>query len=425
MTIPRSVLVFLFGAALFGTGCRAPLDNATVGDSPGRRKPPELPGEHWLVKIAAADFDRAGEVVTFAVPKGVPTGPLALWDAWGDRQPVPLQMDNQGQATGFIPFQKAGETLTYALHPLPKETMAATVTRENGRLRLDVNGQPVCYYQMDLAPPPREGIDQKIWRGAFLYPIYTPKGVQISDTYPADHPHDHGIWTAWASSYFQGRHVDFWNPHYAYGGTVTFAGLDRMWDGPVDAGFEARHQFMDRTVSPPVAALDETWRVKLFAATGLPARMFDLEFTQTPATNDPLEVQKYTYGGLGVRGHAEWEEKSDLWVLTSEGATNRVKANNQPARWFFMGGNVVGQPAGIAVLCDPANFRAPQTVRMNPDGPFFMYAPVINAGFTITKTQPYVARYRFIVQDGKPDAKFLDACWQGFAYPANATVITP
>ncbi len=406
---------------------------------------PEPSQEKYLVELSAADFDRAAEVVTFKYPAGLRRQDMGLWDAWGGKMMLPVQVDANGTATVFIPNQKAGETMRLAFRPLPKtipkmiapgnppdgkmtlvpnpELRAVSVTKETGRLRFDVEGKPVFYYQMDLAEPPRPGIDQKIWRGAFLYPLYTPKGVEMSDSYPADHPHDHGIWTAWASSHFQGRHVDFWNPHYAYGGTVAFTGLDRTWEGPVDGGFESRHQSIDRTVQPPVAALNEQWKVTLYAAHSVPARIFDLEFTQAPATTDPLDVDQYTYGGLGVRGHAQWLDKNNLQVLTSAGTTNRVQANNQPARWFFIGGNIDGTPVGIAALCHPDNFRAPQTVRMNPDQPFFMYAPNISAGFTISKEQPYVGRYRFIIQDGPPDAKFLEACWQGYAHPATATVV--
>lgn len=383
----------------------------------------------YQITLSAAEFDRAGETVSFKLPENFPREDIALVRAEGPSDPLLVQVENDGTAHAFIPWQKAGEKLVFKLEVQERRSRLlpiATVTKEEDRLRFEVNNKPVFYYQMELAKPPREDIAQNIWRGAFLYPIYTPNGVQVSDSYPTDHPHDHGIWTAWASSMFQGRHVDFWNPHYrppqAYGGTVEFVALDRTWSGVVDAGFESRHRSVDRSVTPNVAALDEKWKVTLYAAPGVPARIFDLEFTQTPATKDSLEVLKYTYGGLGVRGNAQWEGKNNCWVLTSEGITDRAQANNQPARWIFIGGNIDGAPAGIGVLCDPANFRAPQTVRVNPDGPFFMYAPNINAGFTIAQEQPYVARYRFIVQDGRPDAKFLEACWQGFAHPAGVTI---
>ncbi len=440
---PLLAITPLLAALLVSTGCVE--EQQWGGSAWGLESPPPDPQrESYLVTLAPADYDRAGEVITFTLPESLSKGRLPwLWDAWRTKKLVPLQANENGTVSAMIYSQKAGETIVLAfrqppvntpiggIHPMnfvrTDDVARATVTKVDGRLRFDVNQKPVFYYQMELAKPPREGIDQKIWRAAFLYPIYTPKGVQVSDSYPMDHPHDHGIWTAWASSMFEGRHVDFWNPHYqaprqAAGGTVEFVSLDRTWEGWVDAGFESRHRSVDRSVTPNVAALDEKWKVTLYAAVELPARVFDLEFTQAPAADDPLEVLKYTYGGLGVRGSAQWEDKASVSVLTSEGETDRVKTNNEPMRWFFMGGKIDGQSAGITVLSHPANFRAPQTVRVNPDGPFFMFAPVINEGFTITKEQPYVAHYRFLIQDGPADAKFLEACWQGYAHPATVTV---
>jgi hypothetical protein len=34
-----------------------------------------------------------------------------------------------------------------------------------------------------------------------------------------------------------------------------------------------------------------------------------------------------------------------------------------------------------------------------------------------------VARYRFVVADGAPDAALLEAYWQGYAHPGEARLI--
>jgi len=402
---------------LFLAGCAS-----TPGAGPSAAaKTPTPVHQQFSVTLSAADADRAAQLIHFELPDSS-VRPAFLRDSANN--PIPLQIEPDHRAVFFVPFQKAGESLTFTtalLAPSPQRDTVQTVP-EDGRLALQVEGKPAFYYQMDLAKPPREGIADKILRGAFLYPIFTPQGVQVSDTYPLDHPHDHGIWTAWTDTQFQGRTPDFWNPHLPNGGTVEFVALDNSWNGTVDAGFQSRHRFMDRTANPPIAALNESWTVTLYAAGGVPARIFDLDLTQTTATDDPLVLLQYRYGGLGVRGSSQWEDKANLEVMNSEGITDRLQTDAKPARWFFMGGKIDGAPAGIAVLDHPGNLHAPQPVRMNPDGPFFMYAAVISGGFTISKDQPYRARYRFIIQDGPPDAKFLEACWQGYAHPATATV---
>jgi hypothetical protein len=377
----------------------------------------------YRVTLSAADFDRAGEIASFKLPAPAPKV-FALHDAAG--KIVPTQTDDRDNVLFFIPAQKSGEKLSYTFDPAPSTAAPASpgveVKKEDGRLRFSLNDQTIFYYQMDPAPAPRDGIDPKMLRGAFIEPIFSPAGKRVTDSYPADHVHHHGIWTAWEGTEFEGRKPDFWNTQQANGGTVEFVALDKMWGGVVQGGFVARHRFMDRQTTPATAALNEKWEVAVYAAPGFSARIFDLRMTHTLATDDPLALTKYRYGGLGVRGSAEWLDKTNFTVLTSNGVTDRVQSQAKSTRWFFLGGKVGGAMCGITVLDDPANFRAPQPVWMNADQPFFCYVPVANEGFSITKDKPYTARYRFIIQDGAPDAKFLEACWQGFAHPATAAV---
>jgi hypothetical protein len=402
----------LFGAALCLSGCQLLSPNAAMV------QPRQL-------TLSPADFDRAGQVVSFNLPGGLAGNEWVLQPVGPDagEMPLSIQADNNGRGTAFIPLQKASETLRFSIVPGPvMGRSGVAVDNENGRLRFSVDRQTVFDYQMAPAPAPRAGIDPKMLRGAFIHPIYSPAGHLVTDSYPADHVHHHGIWTAWEDTQFQGRTPDFWNTQNPNGGTVEFGSLDQSWGGPVYGGFVAEHRFMDRLTSPPTTALNERWNVAVYAAPGFAARIFDLTMTHTLATPDPLVLLPYRYGGLGVRGSAEWLDKSNFTVLTSNGDTDRVKAQGQGTRWFFMGGKVGGAPCGIAILDDPANFRAPQPIWMNADQPFFCYVPAAKAGFTISPEHPYVARYRFIVQDGLPDAKFIEACWQGFAHPASATV---
>ncbi len=413
---------------------------------PGLAATTSLLAADYKIVVAPADFDRAAEVVTVALPADAPK-PAVLRDA--GNQTLSLQVDEKGNGTFFIAAQKAGQSLTYSLVAAPPKisgnvvadnstaigtnttstspvtanvSAGVEVTKEPGRLRLAVNSQPVFYYQMDLEKPPRDGVDPKFLRGAFLHPVYSPAGKLVTDDYPTDHFHHHGIWVVWTDTLFEGRNPDFWNMGQANGGTVEFVALDKSWSGPVAGGFEARHRFVDRMVQPAVTVLDERWQVTLYAAEDVNARVFDLAFTHTAATSDPLTLVTYRYGGLGVRGAAEWLDKANCVVLNSEGLTDRVKSEYQRAKWYFMGGKVGGALAGIAILDHPDNFRAPQPVWMNADQPFFCYAPEQLGDFQITKDKPYAAHYRFVVVDGPPDAKFLEACWQGYAHPGVATV---
>jgi hypothetical protein len=370
--------------------------------------------------------DRAGQVATFKIPDGAPAPP-ALQTANGTV--LPLQVDGAGVASFMIPAQKSGETLRLkmvagapAASGANSNLSAGIATKVGkGRLHVTADGKPVFEYQMDKQALPRPDIKPEYKRAGYLHPIYTPAGTVVSDDYPKQHVHHHGIWSPWTKTSFQGRTPDFWNMG-AKTGTVEFVALDRTWSGLVHGGFVARHKFVDLSAPAPITALNETWEVTAYHAPGT-VRIFDLVLTQTCATSDPLVLPKYHYGGLGYRGRGEWLGKDKADFLTSTGERDRVKANGQPMRWVHISGLVEGGgTAGLAVLGHPNNFRAPQPVRVHPNEPYVSFTPSFESDWKIEPGTPYVARYRFIAADGPADRATLDAFWNGYALPAMVTV---
>ena len=138
---------------------------------------------------------------------------------------------------------------------------------------------------------------------------------------------------------------------------------------------------------------------------------------QENALTVPIVLPEYYYGGLGFRGSAEWRGTNQQPYLTSEGIADKAKGNQTRGRWCFVGGPVGGQLTGVAILCHPDNFRAPQPMRLNPADPFFCYAPSQLGPWDIKPGTPYVSRYRFVVLDGAPNVAELDRLWQDYAHP--------
>jgi hypothetical protein len=191
----------------------------------------------------------------------------------------------------------------------------------------------------------------------------------------------------------------------------------------VHAGFQARNRYVDLSATAPKTVLNEVWEVRAYRVLQGKGTytVFDLVSTHECATSSPLVLPEYRYGGLGVRGHRDWLDKSNCVFLTSEGK-DRGNGNGTRARWSHMGGRVEGQLAGIAVLDHPDNFRAPQPTRLNPDQPFFCYAPSVAGKWEIAPGKPYVSRYRFVVYDGPADRAELDRLWNDYANPPQVTV---
>ena len=283
------------------------------------------------------------------------------------------------------------------------------------RVRVTNHARPVLEYVLD-APLPA-GAAAHYARSGFIDSVYSPGGHLVTDDFPVGHTHQHGIFTAWTSTTFRGEHLDFWNQHQGTG-TARHAELLEVLDSGRVVGFRARLEQVSLADGP---VLSEDWRVRVYASAE--PYVFDLRSAQTNVTEDTLYLDRYTYGGLGVRGSAEWNAADSLrfrepaYFLTSAGDF-RDAANHTRPEWTAMYGRLSGESdgtAGLAVFPHPDNFRAPQYVRVHPDMPYLSVTPVVEEGFAIAPGETYVARYRFVVFDGEPAGVDLaDYGWARF-----------
>ena len=369
--------------------------------------PPPAGGSQVVVE--AGTLDRENTIVAFPFAGGAGKSFL-LRDGQGGQ--LPLQVHENGQAVFVLPSLKAGQQASFTLQEGASPT-GVTAMREADGVRLAVGGTTVFRYQtMGKLPG---GVGQNYLRGGYIHPLLTPAGVLVTDDYPGDHRHHHGIWSAWAHTHFEGREMDFWNMG---GGSakVDFQSLASSWDGPVHAGFRAHHLFTDLRGNK--TALNEEWIVTVYKVA--PAYfVFDLDSTQEAASASPVNLDQYLYGGFAFRGSAQW--RSGATFVTSEGK-DRGSGDGTTARWCYIGGKVDGKMAGYAVLGHPSNFRAPQPMRINPTDPYFSFSPVKPGGFPIVQGKPFVSRFRFVVTDGEPDRALYDRVWNDYATPPKVSV---
>ena len=94
----------------------------------------------------------------------------------------------------------------------------------------------------------------------------------VTDDFPPDHAHQHGLFFAWVNTTFDGRKVDFWNQHNRTGRVgndpddpgPTFNG------GPIRAEFSAALRHDDLTApGGPAPVLDETWAITAYDIPGV------------------------------------------------------------------------------------------------------------------------------------------------------------
>lgn len=311
-----------------------------------------------------------------------------------------------------------------ALFMLTATTLSAQeaelqLVEDKNTIRVLLGGKPVLRYVKTDIPAP-DGLSPLYRRSGYIHPVYSPGGQQVTGDFPLDHPHQHALFFAWTRATFQDQRVDFWN-QLADSGRIEHrrvTGRQRQADR---VSFTAEHAFVIGALDERTDVLNETWKVTVYA-TPADHFLFDIESVQRCATETPLTVEQYHYGGMAIRGNAQWfDEQADdnnppggFAFLTSEGK-NRRQGNHTRPHWVAMTGDLDGEPASLAVMCSPRNFRSPQPVRLHPTKPYFCFSPMVTGAFAIQPGKPYVSRYRYLVRSAAADADFIEKRWREYS----------
>lgn len=393
-----------------------------------------LSAQTLKLQVDAGAFDRQHTVVQVHLPLYMKAGVYSLTSKDGSIQPFQVDQSNTGWF--ILDSLDAGSATIYELDisSLQKDERVSTVDelgpnlwsssvsvqKDESTLNLLTQNSPVLSYYNGNNSPPDE-LDGRYTRGGYIHPVYSPSGLVLTNHLNVDqHPHHAGIWSAWTNTIFEGRNPDFWNVH-RNSGRVDVDSLLYYWEGPVSGGLASRHKFTDLSGDSHVIALNEVWEVNVYSVpANVGYHIFDIVVTQTVNTDKPLILPEYRYGGIGFRGHIDWDdpEKSDF--LTAEGLARDGHATR--SRWVHMGGYVQDERAGFAILGHPSNYRFPQPLRIHPSEPFFNFAPTQMGDMEIAPGIPLVTKLRIITSDGLPDANLIDRLWNDYAYPPGVTV---
>jgi hypothetical protein len=287
------------------------------------------------------------------------------------------------------------------------------VAARGGEIRLLRGGLPVLAYRRDpVSPPP--GIEPRFARAGYLHPIFTPDGDVLTGDFPADHPHQRGLFFAWTSTRIRlgDRELapDFWNLGSETGRTRPIGA--RTTSAP--AGFDARHVWEARHGAGWTPVLDERFQVRLSPPLpGSDGWSFDLVSRQTPRVE--LVLPRNRYGGLGVRMRQEWSDRGpETGLLTGEGRS-WTDGEDRPARWAALFGPGRAGLCGLAVLEHPDNPGAPSHLRVPPQHPYVVFSPSKARTLVLSAGREARFRYRCVVFRGRPDPAGLEAEWRRFA----------
>ena len=394
-----------------------------------------------VVEVAAGTHPRRDTPVVFPLPDGLASAHGVTLTELDQARAVEAQvLDRPGMPSSVAWILRdplpAGATRRYRLEPADRARAAgaAVACVDDGKhLRLDVGGHPVLQYNTAMVEPPG-AIEPYYRRSGQIHPLFTPSGRVVSDDFPPDHAHQHAVFFAWVNTTFEGRHLDFWNQKEQTG-RIEHARTLGTASGPVFGQFQVTLRHEDMTApGGPRPVLDEVWTVRAYNVGDV--FLVDFESRQTCAGPAPLTINKYHYGGMGLRGNREWFDptvkgnsapepaksgRSDF--LTSE-AKDRATGNHTRPAWVDLSGQIGDGAGGVALLDHPDNFVFPQPVRLHPNKPYFCFAPMVLGTFEIVPGRPFISHYRFAVHDGPPDVQTLARVWYDYAEPPVVRVVT-
>ena len=292
-----------------------------------------------------------------------------------------------------------------------------TCQNRGSTLVISSGDHPVLTYHHQVLTPP-EGIPSLYQRSGFIHPLMTPGGRVVTDDFPPDHAHQHGVFRAWVNTKYQGKKVDFWNQH-RNSGDVKHLKIDRITSGPVFAEFSVQLEHQQTLPgNPPTTILREAWHVRAHRDDN--TYLVDIMSEQKAATARPLQILEYHYGGFAFRGHREWNAGSDFEFQTSAG-DDRLTGNHTRPNWVLMTGSVEDAFASCLAMGHPSNFRHPQPVRLHPKMPYFCFAPMVLGDFSITPESSLKSRIRLVLSDGKMQPENAETHWVNYAQPIQAT----
>lgn len=383
-------------------------------------------GEELILELQAAEFDRKAVPVAWQLPAAARNWKDFSLRSLEDDGPIPTQRDQQGDKSLLVWMLEkplpAGTTRKYGLREAARAndttSRAAVIVEETDRtLEVSVRGKPVLVYNHAVVPSedPKEPAYR---RSGFIHPLYDPAGHVVSDGMPPDHMHQHGIMFAWVETTFAGRSVDFWNSG-KHEGEVRHARILSQSSGPVFGRIRVSLEHVDLTTGAQkgVVAIIETWEVTVYDRTE--GFLFDIRSGQQCASDSPLVIKKYHYGGMAFRGARHWHGAEGCRFLTSEGH-DRKAGNHTRAWWCDISGPAEEEGsslAGLTVFCSLDNFRAPQHVRLHPTMPYWVWSPMVEEPFTIEPGKPYQSGYRYLVHTGDADATLADQISRAYRDP--------
>lgn len=293
-------------------------------------------------------------------------------------------------------------------------TAQVTLTKEEKRVRVDIDGKPFgeLYFGEDVSKP------------AF-FPLRSASGKIVTRQFPMvqetdgtkDHLHHRGVWLG----YIDINKNNFWENEFSYTNRKNMGKMVAKAVHPGKSGGKTGtiHMMIDWIGVDGTKMLTEERTMTFHSDPKL--RIVDFDATLTADVQAVFGDDKD--GAFGVRMHDKLTEKTGTGTITNSDGMKKMKdAWGKPAKWLDYSGTLEGEEVGIAILEHPGSYHAPTRWHARDYGlvsanPFAdkAYDPSQPERITTLKAGEKVRlRYRLVVHP-KTDSAEIEKWWQAWS----------
>ncbi len=252
----------------------------------------------------------------------------------------------------------------------------------------------------------RPEADPKYMQSCYIHPLYSSDGRVLTDDFPADHFHHHGLFWVWPVIRTRGSSTSSWEPKLPRLRQRFMSWLKR--ENAESAFVLSLKNVWELDGKETIAEENVTIRVRRADRTG---RTIDLELA-IEAIGGPLELQgtpdqNKGYGGLCFRGAPMF---TGATITTDEG-TLKEDAVNAPFRWA----DLSTAELGLSIFVSPDHPGVPTKWMIRNS-----YAGIINpswpglASATLKPGEPVILRYRIYIHRGDAEAGEVNAAYAAY-----------
>ena len=322
--------------------------------------------------------------------------------------------------TTITPGQRVGKERRFKLSTTEKPSENPSkleLTDLNDKsIQIADGNQPVLVYNHGVIT--KEDIpetEHRRSRACYIHPVFGLSGEVLTDDFPRDHYHHHGIFWTWPHVSVDGKEHDLWA-----GNTIRqqFVNWLARESGPAAAVLGVENGWF---VGDKKVMIERVW-LRVYHAVG-DSRAIDIDLTFIP-TDKPVTLwgaAGKSYGGLTMRFHPP-ARRDPATVITTPSGVTPSDLTTTILRWSDFTSKFDGRdkPSGAAIFITPTHPDYPPEWLLRHYGPLCVGWPGVYPE-TLQPGKPVQMSYRIWIHKDAVGTSTLTRAYSAYLAGLKAT----